>query len=360
MRLAALAIALAAVACGKSTSTPREQAGSAQPVAAATDHASDGQLVVTSSAAQLPGTLWFIADGALAHVSRGQLTTELADVGAPVYPSRFALPDGRLVGIASRGDGVAGGEQLVLIGPGTQITRIGEAATAVRDPAVDPAGAWIVYEAKTTGASELWRLDPATNETTKIVSTPQGDFKPAVLATDAIVFVSSRDGDSEIYRGRIDGTRVTRLTAFHRDDWDPTPSPDLATIAFTSDREGRPRIFLMAPDGTHQRRLTARAGADIDEAMPVWSPDGSQLAYLTEGPGRSQLWLRDVASGRERVLTPEGARDEDPAFSPDGAWIAVARTPQGARRSALWVIPTAGGAALEITRGAEVRLPRWR
>jgi len=368
---AALVVALVAGGCGKSSShdqraqgssaaPPTGSAGSAGSAAAGPSSAGD-KLAIMAGAVQLPGTLWFVGNGSLARLANLTLATTFDEVGAAVYPSPFALPDRRLVGIASRGDGSAGSEQLVLIGPDKTIERIGEPATAVRDPAVDPAGAWIIYEAKTESASELWRLDLQASKATKIIATPQGDFRPAVLANDTIVFVSSRDGDSEIYRARIDGTQLKRLTAFHRDDWEPTPSPDRKTIAFTSDREGRPRVFLMDPDGTHQRRLTGRTEADVDERVPVWSPDGGQLAYLLEAPGRSQLWLRDVASGTERVLTPDGARDEDAAFSPDGAWIAVTRTPtRDARHTELWAIPTAGGAAVRITKGGDARLPRWR
>lgn len=354
-----------AAGCGKSQSAPPVAERGAEAVAG------DAAVTpITPAAANLPGALWFVADGKLAKLAGGTLTTTFDDVGAAVFPSRWALPDGRLVGIASRGDGAAGSEQLVLIGPGTTVTRIGEDATAVRDPAVDPAGAWIVYEAKVESASELYRLDVATSNTTRLTRSPQGDFKPAVLdpsggtaegdAGGTIVFVSSRDGDAEIYRVSTYGTTVQRLTAFHRDDWDPTPSPGAhaRTIAFVSDREGRPRIFLMDPDGTHQRRLTGRADADLDEVVPVWSPDGKSLAYLVEAPGASQLWLRDVATGSERLLTPAGARDTDATFSPDGAAIAVSRTI--GRTTELWVIAVATGEATQLTSGAhDPRLPRW-
>ncbi|MBA3392221.1 MAG: PD40 domain-containing protein [Deltaproteobacteria bacterium] len=343
-----------AAGCGKSKSAPPvtqrgAEAGAGDAAAVAT---------ITPAAAKLSGVLWFVADGKLAKLAGGTLTTTFDDVGAAVFPSRWALPDGRLVGIASRGDGAAGSEQLVLIGPGSTVTRIGETATAVRDPAVDPAGAWIVYEAKLASASELYRLDLATTKTKQLTKTPQGDFKPAVLGADAIVFVSSRDGDAEVYRASIAGDKLQRLTAFHRDDWDPTPAPDARVIAFVSDREGRPRIFLMDPDGTHQRRLTSRTDADLDEVVPVWSPDGKSLAYLVEAPGASHVWLRDVANGSERLLTPAGARDADATFSPDGAAVVVSRTID--RVTELWAIAVATGEATQLTSGAhDPRLPRW-
>jgi Tol biopolymer transport system component len=152
--------------------------------------------------------------------------------------------------------------------------------------------------------------------------------------------VSSRDGNAELYRGG------QRLTAFHRDDWQPTPSPDGTTLAFLSDREGPSRIFLMSPDGTSLRRLTERID-DVDEGEPAWSRDGGRLAYVASG----QVYVRDLASGTERAISG-GA---EPAFSPDGNWLAIART-RGSDSDVV-AIPLAGGAPQLVARSA--RLPRW-
>ncbi len=154
--------------------------------------------------------------------------------------------------------------------------------------------------------------------------------------------MSSRDGDSEIYRD------AQRLTAFHRDDWQPTPSPDGKTIAFLSDRDGTPRIYVMSADGTNLRRLTTHTG---EESAPTWSADGKQLAYVVD----NQVWLRDTATGHERQLTPAGVSDLEPSFSPDGRWLAVSRV-QG-EHSELWAIQLETNVAVSIS--ANARLPRW-
>jgi tol-pal system beta propeller repeat protein TolB len=306
--------------------------------------------------------LWFVEEEPgrrlvrLAAGARTEVTTE----GGDLYPMASAMPDGRLVAIASRGDGGPGSEQLALVGTDGAVARIVPAAVSVRSPAVAPRGRWIVVAANTDGRSDLYRIDPATGAAPRLTNDPQGNFAPARLGDDALVFASSRDGDSEIYRMPAAGGKAQRLTAFHRDDWAPVPSPDGKTIMFLSDREGPARVFLMAADGTGVRRLTARTEKDRDEASPVWSPDGRSIAYLVEGQGESSLWLRDVATGRERVLTPLRVRDAEPCFSPDGAWIAVAR---GANEhdADLWAVPTApGGAPLRLTaRPGPERMPRW-
>jgi TolB protein len=291
---------------------------------------------------ELPGSLYFVEDAStpqLVRVAGGTRTV----IGRELYPSPSALPDGRVVAIASRGDGSAESEQLALIGPrDAHVDRIGPAAAQLRDPAVDPRGRWIVVAANLDGHSDLYRIElGGGGAATRITNDPEGNFAPAALG-ESIVYASSRDGDSEIYRDD------TRLTAFYRDDWQPTPSPDGSTIAFLSDRDGTPHLYLMAADGTNLRRLTAHAG---EESAPVWSRDGMQLAYVVDG----HVWVRDMTSGRERDVTPNGAQDLEPSLSPDGRHVAVARVRGGA--SDIYVVNVETGESIAIAHNA--RLPRW-
>ncbi len=364
-----LALALAALAA--STAAACERKPRAQPAAEARGPAvadAAAAPAISPEAARLPGVLWFVEDEPSRKLVRlaGGARTEITAPGGDLFPMAWTLPDGRLVAIASRGDGGGDSEQLALIGAGGAVERIGPTAASVRSPAVDPRGRWIVVAANTDGHSDLYRLDlgaaaaSAAAAPARLTNDARGNFAPARLGDDALVFASSRDGDSEIYRMPAAGGGARRLTAFHRDDWAPAPSPDGKAIAFLSDREGRARVFLMATDGTELRRLTGRAERDRDEAAPVWSPDGRSIAYLVEGGGESTLWLRDVATGRERALTPPGTRDTEPCFSPDGAWIAVSRG-AGAHDGDLWAIPTAPGVEplrLTAAPGLE-QMPRW-
>jgi TolB protein len=306
---------------------------------------------MTLSAAELPGTLWFVHDGVLRRMARGQRHDVAAD--SPLFPSRFALPDGRLVAIASRGDGSPESEQLALVAADGRVTRVGPRAPLVRSPAVERGGTSIVVEANIDGHSELYRIDVATGTPTRLTDNKQGNFAPVAFEDD-IVFESSRDGNIELYRLATQ----QRLTAFHKDDWGALPSPDNRTIIFSSDREGPVRLFAMAPDGTGQRRLTTRAADEGDELEPAWSPDGTRVAYVVETKRERTVRVRDLASGEERIVSPAGARDADPCFSPDGAWVVVARESfKPTEPGVVWAVRLVDGAAIAVAKG---RLPRWQ
>ena len=84
----------------------------------------------------------------------------------------------------------------------------------------------------------------------------------------------------------------------------------------------------------------------------IISPDGSRVAYVVskmDGPKDTYLtniWIADVASGRNWQLT-RGDSDGDPAWSPDGAWIAF-DSGRG-EKSQIYRIALGGGEAQRLT-----------
>jgi TolB protein len=289
--------------------------------------------------ATLPGTIYFVEDTSAPHLVRYSGGTRVV-IGRELFPSPHALPDGRLVAIASRGDGSADSEQLALIGKDGRVDRIGPSAAMVRDPAVDPRGRWITVAANRDGHSDLYRVE-LDGKTTRLTNDPQGNYAPAMVG-DTVVYVSSRDGNSELYR------EDQRLTATQQDDWQPTPSPDGKTIAFLSDRDGDAHLYVINADGSNARRVSNHRG---EESAPAWSRDSKQLAYVVDG----HVWVRDTATGNERDLTPAGMRDQEPSFSPDGRWLTVAR---GNTDSAIVATNLVSGETVFVATNG--RLPRWR
>lgn len=197
--------------------------------------------------------------------------------------------------------------------------------------------------------------------------TDGGTWRQPSWAPDGrrIAYVYEGDIFTEIFvLDPTEGTneRLTRSQATYVDDHDwslrPVWSPDAKQIAYLSDAASyNPMPWLMNADGSRKRPLIQPSGArDAADAMS-WSPDGTQLAVaLFQGP-TSQISLFDFNRGTLRQLTswPKGALD--PAWSPDGRFLAYA-----AREDAgltIHVVRADGSGDRAVSQGSPDRAPAW-
>src|SRR5205807_8398617 len=116
---------------------------------------------------------------------------------------------------------------------------------------------------------------------------------------------------------------------------DPELSPNGRRLAFGDIQE---RLWIAKADGTGRRRLASVPGEE-----PRWSPDGSRIAFLDADAG--EVRVLDVASGRVRTVPGENVVQSALAWSPDGRWLAEARSvpydcddPDGCEDLELWIV----------------------
>ena len=96
---------------------------------------------------------------------------------------------------------------------------------------------------------------------------------------------------------------------------------------------------------------TPAAGPAFFFRQPAISPDGKELAFTYRG----DIWLVPTAGGAARQLTSHPAWDAAPCFSPDGKKIAFASDRYG--QLDVFVMDTAGGEARRLTYHSADDLP---
>jgi dipeptidyl aminopeptidase/acylaminoacyl peptidase len=119
---------------------------------------------------------------------------------------------------------------------------------------------------------------------------------------------------------QIDDVYRYRLTL------DPQTSPDGRTVAYVQTRLRKKKndyasnIWLVdaAKQGSPRKFTTA----DKRDMYPRWSPSGEELAFISTRTGKPQVWVIPTGGGEARQVTRAKRGVGQFCWSPDGRWIA--------------------------------------
>ena len=171
------------------------------------------------------------------------------------------------------------------------------------------------------------------------------------LVSAKIVFVSKRDGITNLYVMEDDGSNVQRLAFSKTDAYEGAPawSPDGKRIAFWR-RESVNRnissseVFMVNRDGSNEHQLTNHPAQD-GRFQITWRPDGRRIAFNSNRSGSMEIHVIDILTRRIHQLTRSGGNifTWDPSWSPDGKHIAYKEVPpRGGLTTIIWVMNADG------------------
>ena len=130
-------------------------------------------------------------------------------------------------------------------------------------------------------------------------------------------------------------------------------------FAWDGEQQDNSDIYVKLVGSSDVRRLTTHAAVD---SAPQWSPDGKWIAYArSESPTSDQIRLMSPLGGSERALSHFPLRP--PAtWSPDGRYLVAGRASEAGaadQSNGIYLIPVDIGEPRPITRAVAPANDAW-
>ncbi len=201
----------------------------------------------------------------------------------------------------------------------------------------------VVWVDREGGVSKLWDADSS-------YASPSVSPDGRRLALSIM-----RDNNWDVWVFDLDREVSTRLTFHEGYDADQFWSPDGTYIYFTSDRDGVAKPYRKRADGSGDADLLT--DSEIEFYPLSASPDGKVLIGETNDDGIDITVLDLDQPGDPEPFVATPFSDRDPAFSPDGRWVAYSSDESGAAEVYVRPFPAAGG-RWQVSDGGG-RFPTW-
>lgn len=272
-------------------------------------------------------------------------------VAALKMPQRFTgvpawSPDGETLTCAVAGPGdekvrmarVAGGTGKLEILGGHEWNFVRQVSSLSNDSGL------LLLGSKIYGPFQIWRVPYGgqPERVTNDLSNYDGMSLTADSGSLLTVEDSLTDGVWVVPADAPDRPRqIVQDVGRHNDFWGFSWTPD-GRILYVSTKEGNQDIWVMNPDGTGERRLTYEG----DNFDPCVTADGRQIVFTSKRGDSYNIW-RMSAGGGEPVRLTSGNRDFAPHCSPAGTWVVYTSERDG--KWTLWKVDAGGGQPVQLT-----------
>ncbi|MFV0389556.1 MAG: winged helix-turn-helix domain-containing protein [Pyrinomonadaceae bacterium] len=195
-------------------------------------------------------------------------------------------------------------------------------------------GSWIVFHQKVEEKWDIYKIRVDGTELTRLTTHPASDSLPNWFADDkSIVFRSTRNGDatlSEFYKMKSDGTEQVPLSIAKGNLGWETLSPDSLSIVYSCSREqlrgGKLQICVSNTETNDEQILLNRAEDNIHSSF---SYDGKKIAFVANSDGNPEIYMMNFDGTGLLRLTRNLKDDENPVFAPDGKSIVFSSNRNG-------------------------------
>jgi serine/threonine-protein kinase len=234
------------------------------------------------------------------------------------------------------------------------------------DVAVSASGTLVYVPGPSVGGQSPIHWLDRTGKTTLLRATPANWSNLRFSPDGRRLAMEIVDGQDDIWVSEWARGALTRLTSDPASDRKPVWTPDGRRIAFASTRANAsaPNLYWQMADGTGEaQRLTVSNKLQIPGS---WHPGGKVLAFeeLTPQTGYDVMLLSIAGDdltgwkpGPAAVFLNSAFAEREPAFSPDGRWLAYSSNETGRQEVYVRPFPGPGSKWRISTRGGA--FPTW-
>ena len=212
------------------------------------------------------------------------------------------------------------------------------------------AGTAIVFPHDEDGDEQhdLWLLNLESGEAVQLTATPGAQEIPIEFSPDDewLSFLSTRDGQLNLYKMRPDGSDVIPLTRFDSPvqtggQWSPDGTQLLAGANESSGLHNLD-VYVVPTDGSGPRRVFS-SGAGTYDVPTDWSPDGRSVALTSDAAGSERAGVLAVEAGTVRWLGTGEVEENSRTFSRDGRRLLVVRNRDAVLRPVVYELESGTG-----------------
>ncbi len=216
----------------------------------------------------------------------------------------------------------------------------------------------IAFVANVNGNWDLFIVNGDGKDLTQLTNTPIDERTPALSPNGEQVAYSTSDG--AIWVMTLGNKSANRLQLSGERNGYPAWLSDGSGIVYTSYKVTPPTedadFFVYSFQEQNSKIFLTQTGP---QDYPALSPSGDRLAYISSlatlipGFGNTitqQLWVASLLDGKPAQLLMGSAIESQPAWSPDGEWIAFASDRKGSPD--IWIVKPDGQGLEQLTNSS--------